>query len=378
MQYHRIIFKFIPHKLIRSVRKKLNLNYFFFGPSKKNIGNYLVEERTFNFELPAIDSIELGVEVAIGFNNTRILYQKRPLFLRKYVLEVSDCVIEPLYGWGIEFKSNKLIFDSISNNGWLETYYPSYKNYKKNKDGAIFLEAAASINLTPGGDKNYWHFLHDILGQIVILREFLKSGIPVIISKELASMTFFKDALQRSAYLKSITWIVRETGVYFRVGTALFLQRMPNDNAPFLSVRQLLEVPQSDQAKNRRIFLSRSKNRIRHLRNNKEVEELVNRYGFEVIDADSLSLDEQIILLGETRYIIGIHGAGLTNVLFRNNAQLSLLEILPADYIQPHYFWLAKGIGHHYIPVVGSAYNADSSFSVDIKLLGKSIESMLA
>jgi capsular polysaccharide biosynthesis protein len=84
-----------------------------------------------------------------------------------------------------------------------------------------------------------------------------------------------------------------------------------------------------------------------------EVRQILERYNFEVYDAERLSLAEQMQLFSESRYIVGLHGAGLTNIIFRRDEELSLLEIFPPNNIPPHYYWLASIYGHKYDAIAG-------------------------
>jgi hypothetical protein len=52
---------------------------------------------------------------------------------------------------------------------------------------------------------------------------------------------------------------------------------------------------------------------------------------------------------------------------------MNVLEILPGDYLQPHYFWLSKGMGHTYRCIAGSESFYDTSFYVDPVLFEKKL-----
>ncbi len=373
--FRKIMLSVIPFSFIHFVKKKMSVSYFFFGKSLKNKGTYLVNDTTAEFTLYGMEE-ELGAEVAGGFRSCYKTYLAHHGLLRKYVLQVENCIIEPEYGWGICEADNRLVFDSVSNNSWIETYHPSYIKYRKNKDKAISYPDLISINLIPGGENNYWHFLHDLLGQVALAKKVLPGNIPFLISKTLAEKPFFKSALLQSSYLSQCTWVIRDDK-YYRADMAYFLQTMPNSNEQFLAVREILQVNDSDKNKERKIFLTRSKKRIRFVSNKTEIEDLARRYHYEIVDADDLTLQQQITLFGETKYLIGIHGAGLTNVLYRKNASLHLLELLPQDYLQPHYFWISKGMGHSYSCLVGSRIKYDTSFYIDPEKFEKKIKQML-
>ncbi|HAO46398.1 MAG TPA: hypothetical protein DCQ97_05700, partial [Chitinophagaceae bacterium] len=366
----------IPFRFVYFFKKRASVNYLLFGKADRHEGNYLLDEIEDRTTVLYSMNDKLGKQVALGFSDCYKAYFSCRGFLRRYVLEVSDCIIEPDYGWGIAAYNDRLVFDSISNNSWREAYHPSYRKYKREKAKAVHLDSVVSINLIPGGEDNYWHFLHDLLGQVALARHTIGGELSFLISRKLSEKRYFKDALAISTSLSDCTWVIRDD-CYYRANKAYFLQTMPNSNQQIFQVKELLGIKDSPKEKNRKIFLTRSRKRIRFLHNSEVIESLAVRYGFEILDADGLSLQEQIRLFGETRYLIGIHGAGLTNVMYRQNAPLHLLELLPADYLQPHYFWISKGMGHDYSCLVGSSSYYDTSFHIDPSEFEKKLVDML-
>ncbi len=360
--FSKIILKIIPHRFIRAVKKKANINYLFFGASVKNVGTYLLQDEQAPYSLYNMEA-DLGKVVANGFLACVEEYQSHRGLVRKYILSVEDCIVEPEMGWGIT-SYDKLVFDSISNNSWRESYYPNYFKCKAQKNEAILMDEVVSINMINGGEDNYWHFLHDLLGEVTLALQYIPAKLPFLISKNLAEKPFFKQALLQSPRLASLQWIVRDRH-YYKAKKVWFIQVMPSANEQFFNLQELLQVPDASSLQSsRKVFLTRSRTRIRFLKNGAELEAIAQKHGFEVIDTDGLSLQEQIKLFSESKWLIGIHGAGLTNVLYRKNAPMKVLELLPADYLQPHYFWLSKGMGHEYACILGSTSGIDTSFEV--------------
>ena len=98
------------------------------------------------------------------------------------------------------------------------------------------------------------------------------------------------------------------------------------------------------------------------------------------MDFDVLSLPEQIHLLANSRYVIGIHGAGLTNMLFRGGRPLSLLEIYPpGDYYPFHYVLMASQMGYTYDGMIGTPGEQiySGSFRVDSEELRIRVANLL-
>lgn len=82
-----------------------------------------------------------------------------------------------------------------------------------------------------------------------------------------------------------------------------------------------------------RIYISRQR---RTLTNELEVQELVQRYGFQIVRLEQLSLDDQVALFARARAVMGFHGAGLSNILYCQ-AQPLIFEIVDRDCVHPSY-----------------------------------------
>ncbi|NTS43158.1 glycosyltransferase family 61 protein [Flavisolibacter sp. BT320] len=378
MQLKNYLFAFVPYKQIRKLKKYGTLKFLLWGKAKRQFGHYLLQEADPVLNLHKMET-SLGNEVVTGFTACHNAYIACKDLLREYVLVCQNCIIEPKYGWGIDVATDTLIFDSIANNSWLETYHPGYFQYKKSKEKADFYPDIISIRMLKGGERNYWHFLHDLLGEVVLAKEYVHNAanIPYLISEDLAKQPFFKQAIAESSYLSGLNWVVQKKDQYVRADKAYFLQVQPNKKETLLGVRALFNLPLADNTHKRKVFLTRNPKRIRYLKNAGEIEIIARKYSFEIIDADTLSFSEQINLFRQVRFLAGIHGAGLVNMIFRQGAPMSLLELFPQNYIQPHYFWLSKDLGFDYACLVGSKAGTDTAFSVAPAEFEDKIQEML-
>lgn len=105
-------------------------------------------------------------------------------------------------------------------------------------------------------------------------------------------------------------------------------------------------LPKRESKKVHRIFISRSKARSRKLLNEKELLDALEPYGFKKYFIEDMSIEEQIDLFYDAEYVIGTHGAGLTNIIF--SCQIKVLELFNSEICQTHYYYLAKSLGHTY------------------------------
>src|SRR5438445_13480310 len=60
-------------------------------------------------------------------------------------------------------------------------------------------------------------------------------------------------------------------------------------------------------------------------------------------------------LFAEGRLVVANHGAGLTNLIFRIDHALQVVEMFSSDYIKPNFVWLAREFGFGYDALVGEA-----------------------
>ncbi len=96
-----------------------------------------------------------------------------------------------------------------------------------------------------------------------------------------------------------------------------------------------------------RIYISREKQALRFVENESEVTKTLEEFGFTKVIAENLSYDEQLELFSRTKYIVGPHGAGLTNMIFMKDGT-SVLE-LANDLPTYDYFRISNSLNIKYM-----------------------------
>lgn len=141
-------------------------------------------------------------------------------------------------------------------------------------------------------------------------------------------------------------------------------------------LREILQgFAQPEQGKNRKIYISRQKALQRRLVNEEELLPEILIHGFEIVFAEDLSFLEQAKLFGEASWILGVHGAGLTNMIFANpEAKVLEIQLDDPSCSRTHYWMMANILGHRYNCVVGAAIqnpskNHDPNCHLNIKKL---------
>jgi len=133
---------------------------------------------------------------------------------------------------------------------------------------------------------------------------------------------------------------------------------------------------QSVHVPSRKIYVSRKLASKRKAHNELEVELLLRKRGFEIIYAEQLSVKQQIQLMGETRLLVALHGAALTNMLFMREG-MKVLELRNIDdSVTQCYFNLASALGLQYFYTLNKGDHKDSittDFTIDIKALEEAL-----
>jgi hypothetical protein len=78
----------------------------------------------------------------------------------------------------------------------------------------------------------------------------------------------------------------------------------------------------------RRVYISRRKALRRKVANEEKLIEILLKFNFEIVEFENLSVLEQVNLMNETDVFIGLHGAGLTNLMFMNE-NTKVFELTP-------------------------------------------------
>jgi hypothetical protein len=272
----------------------------------------------------------------------------------------------------------------------------------------------AVVSLCTAWPSNYFHFYRDFLPKILLLEEAnIDPALDVLVPGDLFDQPFFQEAIQ-SKRLSGWNFIPTR-GQFIRSESTVFcsakqwglLDRSSASEPEVLSDAaagtKFLEAPAevlalldledalSGASPERRIFLTRSGGRGRNLSNYEEIEPLLRERKFESVDTDGMSVREQARLFRECRYLVGIHGAGLVNIIHAYDHDLSLLELRQPgeEHLATEYALMCHSFGFDYREIVGIADprppgsmlngpgNRFGSFRIDVSEFRAAIDNMI-
>lgn len=223
----------------------------------------------------------------------------------------------------------------------------------------------------PWAEKSNYHWFLDCLPRLYALLQQVGKPVFLVIPEhmpafQLATLEF---VLAGNAFFTLVK--IKKTEKW-RVEEFLLPSFVSNHYSGFLpfQVRSLIRqrvwqgFQVSRTASRLRLYISRAKAGKRRLINEAEVVSLLQDWNFQVVYAETLSYRDQVALFYNAEVVVGVHGAGLTNVLFGEH--LALLEFHPEELVRSHYFMICKALSFPYHYLVGDKANARQDFRVDI------------
>ena len=146
---------------------------------------------------------------------------------------------------------------------------------------------------------------------------------------------------------------------------------------PFIPrLRRHFDIPDTLPSLPKRIFISRRRAaKGRHVLNEEALLSRLRPLGFQAFVLEEMPIEEQIGLFRRAEVVVGAHGAGLSHLLFAPSTRV--LELFATRFVVPHYFLLAKSLGHRYSYLTGSESHQDANFTVDVKQVEHHVRELL-
>ena len=138
----------------------------------------------------------------------------------------------------------------------------------------------------------------------------------------------------------------------------------------------------SERSFGQRIFISREDAPRRHVRNRRAVYDVLEAYDFEIYEPGRLSFADQVRLFAGADIIVGPYGAGVSNIVFAEDAQF--VELIVDAEKNIHHYVLANllGIDYEYVRCQPHAEpgvkTRNSDLIVDIEQLRDVLESLVS
>jgi hypothetical protein len=232
---------------------------------------------------------------------------------------------------------------------------------------------------------NYFHWMCDVLPRVYLARDQVEGSTFVLPSSH--QIAFVERSLAPFRPARIVYFDQAESAFFSEVVVPGHIAVTGNYHEP--TIRGLSEFlhesfrdePQAVERSDRLLYVTRKGAKYRYVLNEDEVISLLGTYGFEVVENERLSLEDQVRLYANVRALVGIMGANLTNVMFMRPGSSVLQLTRTADATNHLYFSLAsaRGVSFYYqhCDYVDAGYGIRWNLTVDLAQLEENLELML-
>lgn len=284
-------------------------------------------------------------------------YEFEPIYFCKVknaVVNVVNgaCVVKGKYLFRQSISIQKSFFEYVT------AKWPVRRRYNHSIESGVVIAHS----------NNAWHFFLDDFGYLLLLNREYQIG-PVIINQIAAE--FVKAVLNK--FTPNIIEICADRDVLIMDYSFATRGRLSQFAHPEVvnCLRSHFNCDRStgiEPNKNNLIYISRSKSRARTVDGEKKLEEYIRSIGGQVLWLEDLPFEEQQRKISDANIIVGLHGAGLTNILWAPENAL-VLEILPQHGANACYLSLANACSHRYYSVECDASDISKFGSVPLDVI---------
>ena len=154
--------------------------------------------------------------------------------------------------------------------------------------------------------------------------------------------------LKKRTSIKIKRLIISSNSFYDLAHPGLF--GSPN-TASFINERVLSELP-SPSKQHRKIYITRKNEPYRRALNEEDVCKLVKKFGYTSINPTDMTPKDQLSYFRDASSIVGVHGAGLSNLAFIR-PHGSVIELLPPLCATPAYWYMSNCLNKNYFSSIG-------------------------
>ena len=279
-----------------------------------------------------------------------------------YEVHLKDVLLDGTNGWVVSGSSiHSLSFFNINDPYDGKKRYPPMLLIANAEEIESEVESEVVVWL-PKLWNNYYHFVVELLPVLLALK---KMGKPVtVMGCSVDTYPYVKYFVGLFQLEPSIRFTPIERGKGYKAKSVL-LKKKPLFDKEFLqSIEELIGSNNISSNENtfEKVFIYRRG--LRSLENNQAVLECLTALGFYCFDPGDHPVSFQLAALTKASVVVGVHGAGLTNILFSNQLNF-LLEIMPGNIKPNHYREIAVTKGASYFCLQGSMLNENLQFNLE-------------
>lgn len=301
---------------------------------------------------------------------------KKPKIIKRYNIYTFNGQLKKFKYFNIYYKHWKLrepralfkiksIFKEFSQLVIFKRFHYTFENIDK------------AIWITNEKSNRYFHWMLDVGQRIQIVTEYLErnelTGYKFLIPQRYFENDYVKSVIN----LYKIDFMLIDDKKLYKIRKLVIpyhLAQSGNYNPEVVKAIRSKFYNSNFKVDNlisdKKIWITRQNSRLRKIKNFDEIEKILTKFGFEIVDFDTMNFSEQVINVMQADTIGGIHGGGLANMLFLKKDK-KVIEIRGInDKFNNCYFSLASALNLKYYYFLASVKDNDfyhNDYEVDVE-----------
>jgi hypothetical protein len=313
-------------------------------PSEGEALRVLRPERRVNHPLPRLAAYpDIEAEMRTRFSALRAPAQLLYRLSQARVLGVANA-------HGVITNADRFILDQHETWGQKITNHPIHYTVKLPVCSHL---PGTSFSLISNWSDNYWHWLFDVLGKLILLRDQWPANMSQIdhyLALNLSKYPFKRQSLLHLGYTEN-----QLIDVFDRAQIScdtLLLATRPHENLfpeqdLIDALRRYFLPPDETGDKPRRIYISRKGAANRRIANESDLIFGLQKLGFDCIHLEKLDFLDQVRLFQSATVVLAQHGAGLSNLVFCK-PRTKVFELFEPEHVIPCYTLLSEKLSLDY------------------------------
>lgn len=233
-------------------------------------------------------------------------------------------------------------------------------NFSFNKPAENNIRLASSLIVFAGNA--YYHWTVEQLSKIFMLQKYgeKKGEYPdLLVRKDRAS--FIDESLEIIDYPGNVRYW---SGGSKQINT-LVVPSYPDqtkEELEWVRDRMISNSKNLDIGKEK-ILVTRQDAETRRIENFEEVKQELTKLGFETITPGKHTVEEQVNIFKDAEIIVGVHGAGLTNIIYSENAEV--IELVGENKNHATFSRISNVLGHNYSRIKCETNNRNLEINID-------------
>ncbi len=208
-----------------------------------------------------------------------------------------------------------------------------------------YIDGTVAVLASPGAN-NFHHWLYDNMPRLhLIQRAGFLNEIDYFIL-DYTDLPFQRETLRKAGIPESKILNCHNNWEFHIKAKRLVVPSLPSRLGVISDwtvdyLRDLI-IPQIDSKQlKKRIYISRKKAPSRKIVNEEDLFSYLGKKGFKEYFAEDYSITETAELFNEAEFIIGVHGSGLSNLVFAGKG-VKVIDIIAPKHLDP-YYWVLTG-----------------------------------